>query len=191
MIYGYARVSTREQNLDRQFESLERYVDKENIYFDKQSGKDMNRKQYQELKKAVKKGDEIYFHELDRLGRNKEEMIREIKSFKENGVVVRILDVPTTMVKIEGQEWVVEMINNILIEVLSSVAENERKKIRNRQQEGIKIALEKGVKFGRDSISKEIIENAKNIVRSGGSVASACKKVGISRKTYYKYAKQI
>ena len=114
-----------------------------------------------------------------------------IKSFKENGVVVRILDVPTTMVKIEGQEWVVEMINNILIEVLSSVAENERKKIRNRQQEGIKIALEKGVKFGRDSISKEIIENAKNIVRSGGSVASACKKVGISRKTYYKYAKQI
>ena len=191
MIYGYARVSTREQNLDRQFESLERYVDKENIYFDKQSGKDMNRKQYQELKKAVKKGDEIYFHELDRLGRNKEEMIREIKSFKDNGVVVRILDVPTTMVKIEGQEWVVEMINNILIEVLSSVAENERKKIRNRQQEGIKIALEKGVKFGRDSISKEIIENAKNIVRSGGSVASACKKVGISRKTYYKYAKQI
>ena len=191
MIYGYARVSTREQNLDRQFESLERYVDKENIYFDKQSGKDMNRKQYQELKKAVKKGDEIYFHELDRLGRNKEEMIREIKSFKENGVVVRILDVPTTMVKIEGQEWVVEMINNILIEVLSSVAENERKKIRDRQQEGIKIALEKGVKFGRDSISKEIIENAKNIVRSGGSVASACKKVGISRKTYYKYAKHI
>ena len=145
MIYGYARVSTREQNLDRQFESLERYVDKENIYFDKQSGKDMNRKQYQELKKAVKKGDEIYFHELDRLGRNKEEMIREIKSFKENGVVVRILDVPTTMVKIEGQEWVVEMINNILIEVLSSVAENERKKIRNRQQEGIKIALENDV----------------------------------------------
>ena len=166
MIYGYARVSTREQNLDRQFESLERYVDKENIYFDKQSGKDMNRKQYQELKKAVKKGDEIYFHELDRLGRNKEEMIREIKSFKENGVVVRILDVPTTMVKIEGQEWVVEMINNILIEVLSSVAENERKKIRNRQQEGIKTALEKGVKFGRESISKEIIENAKNIVLS-------------------------
>ena len=104
MIYGYARVSTREQNLDRQFESLERYVDKDNIYFDKQSGKDMNRKQYQELKKVVKKGDEIYFHELDRLGRNKEEMIMEIKSFKENGVVVRILDVPTTMVKIDGQE---------------------------------------------------------------------------------------
>ena len=138
MKFGYIRVSTKEQSIDRQLEALKSYVDIENIFIDKESGKDFNREQYQLLKHKLRKGDELYIKELDRLGRNKEQVKQELQYYKEQGIRVKILDIPTTMQDIaEGQEWVLDMINNILIEVLGTIAEQERIKIKTRQAEGI------------------------------------------------------
>ena len=149
---GYARVSSREQNLDRQIIALKEYVPEENIVIDKASGKDLIRPGYQALKGALglRKGDILYIKSLDRLSRNKEDIKNELQWFKQNGITIKVIDLPTTMVEIgEGQEWIRDMINNILIEVLSSIAEEERRTIRQRQKEGIDAAIAKGVKFGR------------------------------------------
>lgn len=151
-VMGYARVSSREQNLDRQIIALKEYVPEENIVIDKASGKDLIRPGYQALKGALglRKGDILYIKSLDRLSRNKEDIKNELQWFKQNGITIKVIDLPTTMVEIgEGQEWIRDMINNILIEVLSSIAEEERRTIRQRQKEGIDAAIAKGVKFGR------------------------------------------
>ena len=151
-VMGYARVSSREQNLDRQIIALKEYVPEENIVIDKASGKDLMRPGYQALKGALglRKGDILYIKSLDRLSRNKDDIKKELQWFKQNGITLKVIDLPTTMVEIgEGQEWIRDMINNILIEVLSSIAEEERRTIRQRQKEGIDAAIAKGVKFGR------------------------------------------
>ena len=141
MIYAHIRVSAKDQNLARQIIAVKEYRPElldENIYADKQSGKNFERKEYLKLKAVLKPGDEVIIKELDRLGRNKKEIQKELAWFKEHGVIVRILNVPTTLIEYpEGQEWVMEMVNNILIEVLGAVAEQEREKILERQKEGI------------------------------------------------------
>ena len=138
---GYARVSSREQNLERQLVALRQYVSEDMIVTDKASGKDFNRPGYQSLKIGIGKlvkGDTLFVKSLDRFSRNKEEAKKELQYFSEIGVRVKILDIPSTMTEIsEGQEWILDMINNILIEVLTSIAENERLTIRSRQAEGI------------------------------------------------------
>lgn len=140
-IVGYARVSSREQNLDRQVIALRQYVADDMIVTDKASGKDFNRPGYQSLKVGIGKlikGDILYVKSLDRFSRKKEDAKKELQYFSELGVRVKILDIPSTMTDIaEGQEWILDMINNILIEVLTSIAENERITIRSRQAEGI------------------------------------------------------
>lgn len=149
---GYARVSSKEQNPDRQLVEIKKYVPEENIIVDKASGKDLEREGYKALKGALglRKGDTLYIKSLDRLSRNKADIKRELQWFKDNGVKLKVLDLPTTMINIgEGQEWIGEMINNILIEVLASIAEEERKTIRRRQREGIEAAKIKGKRFGR------------------------------------------
>ncbi len=151
-VMGYARVSSKEQNLDRQLIALKKYVPEENIVIDKASGKDLMRPGYQALKGALglRTGDTLYIKSLDRLSRDKEDMKNELRWFKDNGIILKVIDLPTTMIEIgEGQEWIRDMINNILIEVLSSIAEEERRTIRQRQREGIDAAKAKGVKFGR------------------------------------------
>ena len=151
-VMGYARVSSKEQNLDRQIVALKQYVPEENIVIDKASGKDLMRPGYQALKGALglRAGDTLYIKSLDRLSRDKEDMKNELRWFKDNGIILKVIDLPTTMIEIgEGQEWIRDMINNILIEVLSSIAEEERRTIRQRQREGIDAAKAKGVKFGR------------------------------------------
>lgn len=138
---GYARVSSSGQNLARQIEALNRYVPKEMIVIDKASGKNFDRAGYQSLKVGIgklEKGDTLYIKSLDRLGRNKRESIEELQYFRDNGIRVKVLDIPTTMIDIsDNQEWVIDMVNNILIEVLTSVAEQERRTTRERQREGI------------------------------------------------------
>lgn len=138
---GYARVSSREQNLDRQLAALQKYVPPDMIVTDKASGKNLNRPGYQSLKAGIGKlvqGDTLIVKSLDRLSRNKEDAKKELQYFSGIGVRVKILDLPTTMADIpEGQDWVLDMVNNILIEVLSSIAENERLTIRSRQAEGL------------------------------------------------------
>ena len=138
---GYARVSTREQNLDRQIRALEQYVDKDMIVVDKASGKDLDRPGYQSLKVGIGKlqrGDVLYIKSLDRLSRNKEQAKQELQYYKENGITVRIIDMPTTMMTYpDEQAWIGEMITNVLIEVLASIAQVERETIKKRQLEGL------------------------------------------------------
>lgn len=155
-IMGYARVSSTGQNLDRQLMALRNYVPEANIVVDKVSGKDFNRPGYQALKGALglRKGDVLYVKSLDRLSRSKSDIKSELIWFKENGIALRILDLPTTMMELApGQEWIQDMVNNILIEVMASLAEQERLQIRQRQAEGIAAAKERGKHLGRPRIS--------------------------------------
>lgn len=140
-VVGYARVSTSEQNLDRQLQALSRYVEPDMIVTDKSSGRDLNRPGYQSLKVGIGKlveGDTLYIKSLDRLSRNKEDLKKELQYFKDKGIKVKILDMPTTMTDFPmEQAWIGDMITNIMIEVLSSIAQNERETTRQRQLEGL------------------------------------------------------
>ncbi len=152
--FGYARVSSKSQNLDRQYEALLPYVDndKSKIFSEKKSGKNIeDRKVLQSLCVALTEGDNLFVVSLDRLGRNKTDIKKILESFKENGVSVRILDLPTTMVEVKDNiaKNTMEMITNLLIEVLGYMAEMERRNIRERQKQGIEVAIAKGVHFGR------------------------------------------
>ncbi len=151
-VYGYARVSSTEQNLDRQIIQLKKYVPEENIITDKASGKNMNRPGVVALKGplGLRPGDTLYIVSLDRLSRSKADLKAELSWFKDNQINLKILDLPTSMIEVpEGQEWVRDMTTNILIEVLSSMAEQERLTIRKRQREGIDAAKAKGKHLGR------------------------------------------
>ena len=155
-IMGYARVSSREQNLDRQLIELKKYVPEENIVVDKQSGKDLDRPGYQALKGALglRPADTLYIKSLDRLSRNKADIKGELEWFQKNNIRLMILDLPTSMIQVPaGQEWIIEMINNILIEVLSSIAQQERETIRARQKEGIEAAKMNGKHLGRPPLT--------------------------------------
>lgn len=189
--FGYARVSTREQNEDRQIEALTNFgVSKDNIIVDKCSGKDTEREGYQYLKKQIlRSGDTLVIKELDRLSRNKADIKKELEYFKEKGVHIRILDIPTTLTDFPPEQmWVMDMINAILIEVLGSIAENERNKIRSRQREGIQAAKNKNVKFGRPKI--DIPDNWDSVhvkvETKELTVAQAIKLLNISRSSYYR-----
>jgi DNA invertase Pin-like site-specific DNA recombinase len=153
MIFGYIRVSSKDQNPQRQIEALKEYekeLKDENIFIDKQPGKDFNRDNYLELKKILREGDTLIVKELDRFGRNKEMIKDELSWMNDKGVRTKILDIPTTLMDLpEENTWVIKMVNNILIEVLGSIAEEERVKIRQRQKEGIAIAKKEGKYKGR------------------------------------------
>lgn len=149
-IYGYIRVSSRDQNEDRQLISIsEAGVRKENIYLDKQSGKDFNRPQYIKLLKKLKKDDLLYIKSIDRLGRNYEEIQMQWRILtKDKGVDIAVLDMPLLDTR-RGKDLMGTFLSDIVLQVLSFVAENERTNIRQRQAEGIAAAKAKGVKFGR------------------------------------------
>lgn len=190
-IYGYARVSSREQNEDRQIEALKNFgVPSENIIIDKCSGKDTERNGYQYLKRQILRyGDTLVIKELDRLSRNKNDIKHELEYFKEAGVRIKILDIPTTLTDFPSEQmWVMDMINSILIEVLGSIAENERNKIRTRQREGITAAKKKNVKFGRPKVA--VPDNWNNISEQVKAkeltVSQAIKILNISRSSYYR-----
>ena len=189
--FGYARVSSREQHEDRQIEALTNYgVSRDNIIVDKCSGKDTEREGYQYLKKQIlRNGDTLVIKELDRLSRSKSDIKQELEYFKNHGVHIRILDIPTTLTDFPPEQmWVMDMINAILIEVLGSIAENERLKIRRRQREGIDAALKKNVRFGRPAIAKP--ENWDTVVKQidakETTVSQALQTLNISRSSYYR-----
>lgn len=190
-IYGYARVSTREQNTDRQLEALTKFgVPEQNIIIDKASGKDTEREGYQYLKRQIlRSGDTLVIKELDRLSRSKTDIKRELESFKEMGVRVKILDLPTTLTDFPPEQlWVQEMVTAILIEVLGSIAENERIKIRARQREGIAAAKRKNVRFGRPPVP--LPENWQDVMatvqRGEMRPVDAMRILGISRSHFYR-----
>ena len=154
--YYYARVSSKEENLDRQIEAFKALgADERDIITDKESGKDLNRTGYTALKNAMlRKGDTLIVKSLDRLSRNKTDIKNELQFFKDNGIRLKVIDLPTTMMDLpQGQEWVFEMVNNILIEVLGTIAEQERKTIKARQAEGIEAPKKNGKKLGRPALT--------------------------------------
>lgn len=190
-VYGYARVSTREQNLDRQLLSLQKYVSEEQIVIDKQSGKDLERPGYQALKGALglRSGDTLYIKSLDRLSRNKQDIKNELQWFKDHSITLRIIDLPTTMIDLgEGQDWIKEMVTNILIEVMSSIAEQERLSIKQRQREGIDAAKKKGKHLGRPKLNTP--DNFPEVYtdwKAGKYTARyAMKKMGMSSSSFYR-----
>ena len=149
-IYGYIRVSTREQNEDRQRLALAALpVPKENIYMDKQSGKDFARPQYRRLVRRLRRDDLLYVKSIDRLGRNYSEILEQWRMLtKEKGVDIAVLDMPLLDTR-RGKDLMGTFLSDIVLQVLSFVAENERDNIRQRQAEGIAAAKARGVRFGR------------------------------------------
>lgn len=191
--YYYARVSTKEQNLDRQIAAFKALGAAEReIITDKESGKDLNRPGYQALKTTILRcGDTLVVKSLDRLSRSKADIHNELLYFKDNGIRLQVIDLPTTMMELpEGQEWVFEMVNNILIEVLGTIAEQERETIRRRQAEGIEAAKLNGKKFGRPAL--EFPANWDKVYdswKTGEITAKAAmEQTGIKRTSFYKLA---
>ena len=193
-IYGYVRVSSREQNEDRQLISLkEMGVPAENIFIDKQSGKDFNRPEYKKLIKSVRRDDVIYIHSIDRLGRNYEDILEQWRIItKEKGVDIVVIDMPLLDTR-RGKDLMGTFLSDIVLQVLSFVAENERKNIRTRQAEGIAAAKARGVKFGRPE--KLPPENFKAVVKKWESslltTDQAAEQCDMSRASFYRRVREM
>lgn len=204
--YFYGRVSAKDQNLARQIASAKQYKDIDRVFKDKQSGKDFNRDDYQKMKAILQPGDEVIIHALDRLGRNKEMIKAELAWFKEHGVIARILNVPTTLIEYpEGQEWIMDMVNNILIEVLGAFAEQERENTLIRQAEGIaampvdekgrKISTKPGKEgrtYGRKEKRPDNFEDVLRRQKAGElTLKEAMAEAGVGRTRWYELAREV
>jgi len=193
--FGYIRVSDKEQNEDRQIIAMkEQNIDDSLIFIEKQSGKDFSRPQYQLLKRIMQKGDILYIKSLDRFGRNKQQILEEWHELtRVKGIEIIILDMPlldTTKFKdLNGLET---LIQDIVLQVLSWLAEDERKRIRERQREGIDAAKLKGKHLGRPRICfPKDFEKFYNHWKNGNVTATQCiKELNLKRTSFYKLVKQ-
>ena len=195
-IWGYARVSTPEQNLERQLYALQKYVNEEDIFIDKVSGKKFDREQYKQLRMIAREGDELFVKSIDRLGRNKEGIKDELQYFKKKGVIVHILDFPQTLVSVEDEHTknIMDMVTNLLIEVFGFVAEEERNMIRARQAEGIAAwrrtgKTKTGRPYGRPrkEVSAQAWDNVRSLVKEKRiKTTQAWQLLGVSKNTYYR-----
>lgn len=190
MIIGYARVSGLDQVLDRQIESLKEYGC-EKIYCDKSTGKNFNRPEYIKLKEMIRPGDVLVVHEFDRLGRNKKLTLKELQYFKDNKIRLVALNLPTTQLNTDDNVML-ETINNIVIELYTMIAQQEIETREKRQAEGIRIALEKGIKFGRRKIEypkkwKGVMELLENKTINN---IKAMEILGLKKTTYYRLLKE-
>lgn len=194
LIYAYIRVSTKQQKIDRQYEEIKALdIDDKHIYIDKESGKDFDRTNYQKLIKKIKKDDLLIVKSIDRLGRNYKMILDEwayITKTKEADI--KVLDMPLLDTRIEGKNLVGKFISDIVLQVLSFVAENERNNIRERQAEGIRIAKEKGVRFGRPKAvtppnTNEILDKYINHEITNTEAAEL---IDVSRGTFFRLVKE-
>ena len=192
--YGYIRVSTKEQNPERQMIALQEYdIPKENIYLDQMSGKDFLRPQYQRLMKALKKGDLLVVKSIDRLGRNYGEILEQWRNItKETGADIRVIDMPLLNTDSVQGDLTGVFISDLVLQILAYVAETERAFIRSRQSEGIAAARARGVRFGRHK--KEVPEEFQHYYRlwTQGeiTVRQAAEKLGMSSSTFYRRCKE-
>ena len=148
--YGYVRISDSSQKIHRQMDFMESLnIPPCNIFIDRQSGKNFNRPAYKKLCRRLQSGDTLYIKELDRLGRNKVEIKEELSKLRKKKIRIKITNIPTTMHDYGEDDWILDMVNNILVEVLAAVAEQERAANHQRQAEGIAAAKARGVHMGR------------------------------------------
>ena len=190
--YGYMRVSTREQNEDRQRLAMREYgIPEENLYLDKQSGKDFERPGYQELMKRLNAGDTLVIKSIDRLGRNYDEILEQWRLLtKEKQVWITVLDMPF-LDTIADRDLLSRLISEIMLQVLSYVAQQERDFIRQRQKEGIEAAKLRGVRFGQKPLPiPEQYAEVKKLWETGDlSANAAAKQLGVARNTFLKWTK--
>lgn len=191
MKYGYVRVSSKEQNIDRQMAEMRKSgVNTKNIYIDKQSGKDFNRENYQRLKERLVAGDVVIVKSIDRLGRNYDMIIAEWKEIVNTiKADIVVIDMPLLDTRTEGKNLVGKFISDIVLQILSFVAENERENIKKRQAEGIKIAKEKGKHLGRPKINlpKNFNTVATKYSTKVITLEGALRALKMTKSTFYKY----
>lgn len=187
--YGYVRVSSTDQNEDRQMIALSACdIPQKNIYMDKQSGKDFNRPQYKKLIRKLKSGDLLYIMSIDRLGRNYEEIQKQWQILtKDIGIDICVLDMPLLDTR-QGKDLMGTFIADLVLQILSFVAQSERENIKKRQAEGIAAAKSKGVKFGRPE--SKVPTDFSKIIRQWEHkqipIAEVIKRCNMSEATFYR-----
>ncbi|WP_039227457.1 recombinase family protein [Clostridium novyi] len=193
-IYGYLRVSTLSQNIARQLDALKNYEKDNNIKFecifeDKISGKNFERPQYKIMKQVVRPGDVIVIKELDRLGRNYDEIKKELQYFKDKKIKIVILDLP--ILQGISDELLYTVLQDMIISIMGYVAQKEREKIQRRVKEGLKNAKANGVKLGRPkaTLPKDFEKYYKKVLKKEITKNDMAKILGISRMTLYRYIK--
>ena len=193
-IFGYCRVSSKDQNLDRQIEAMRAQgIDERDIYTEKKSGKDTDREQYQALRATLREGDTLVIHSLDRLGRNYDDIKNEWAYItKEIGANIKVLDMPILDTTNAQTDLIGRVIVDVVLDLLGFVAQTEREKIRQRQAEGIKIAKEKG-KYRKDSIQAPagFEELFKKAAAGEKTHADVMRELGLKKTTYYRLAKDL
>lgn len=193
MDYGYARVSTKEQNEQRQLIALEEFgILEGNIFVDKQSGKDFERQNYKRLLRKLKNGDTLVIKSIDRLGRNYDEILEQWRVItKEKQAAIVVLDMPLLDTR-QNRDLTGTLIADIVLQLLSYVAQTEREFIRQRQAEGIAAAKRQGVKFGRRPMERPTaFEGLKALWEAGKiSAREAARQVGVTHHTFLKWAKE-
>lgn len=192
LTYGYVRVSTREQNEERQLIAMRQFgVDDVHIFIDKQSGKDFNRPQYQAVVGCLQEGDTFVIKSIDRLGRNYEEILEQWRIItKEKKAAIVVLDMPLLDTR-TGRDLTGTLIADIVLQLLSYVAQTEREFIRQRQKEGIAAARKKGVRFGPEPMQKPDQFDACFLQWQQGrlSARAAARMLGVDHKTFLKWTK--
>lgn len=190
--FGYIRVSSKDQNEGRQLEAMRKMgINERDIYLDKQSGKNFERVNYQLLKRVIRKGDILYIHSLDRFGRNKEEILQEWNDLTKNiEADIVVLDMPlldTTQYKDSMGTFIADLV----LQILSWMAEEERERIRKRQREGIDLALQNGIRFGRTPVlvSEEFKEVYRRWKAKELTAVEAMQESGVKKTSFYKLVK--
>lgn len=199
MIFGYARVSSTDQNLERQLKELEEYGC-ERIYTDKQSGKDFSRDGYKEMRSKMRFGDVLVIHDLSRFGRNKNDIMVEWKSLINDEIDIVVLNMPILDTrKYKELEGIGQLVSDIVLSLLSWMVEEERKRIRTAQREGIEIAKSKGIykggkkqyHAGATGKNKIIYDEIVRLLNANESIQNIHKRVGVSRNTIYSIKREI
>lgn len=192
-VYGYVRVSTKEQNEGRQMAAMaQNQVPEENIFIDKQSGKDFNRPMYQRMLKKLRPDDVLYIKSIDRLGRNYNEILEQWRVLtKKKRVDIVVLDMPLLDTR-RGKDLMGTLIADLVLALLSYVSESERHTIKSRQREGIEAAMQRGIRFGRPE--KQMPENFEQIysqwLKKELSAESAAEQCNVSISTFYRWVKK-
>ncbi|MBT2583542.1 recombinase family protein [Planococcus sp. ISL-109] len=192
--FGYIRVSSKDQNEGRQLEAMRKMgITERDVYLDKQSGKNFERANYQLLKRVIRKGDILYIHSLDRFGRNKEEILQEWNDLTKNiEADIVVLDMPlldTTQYKDSMGTFIADLV----LQILSWMAEEERERIRKRQREGIDLALQNGIQFGRPTVfvSEEFKEVYRKWKATELTAVEAMQEAGVKKTSFYKLVKAL